>query len=69
MGKECSNKKHHEKKAYRYCCKKCYPKCSKQNKPLPSGNWCDCKCHHNTFTCTICWKPVKLIGGVYWCVK
>lgn len=70
MTKECKNEKHWNKpRGYLYTCKKCNPTCEKQTKPLKSGNWCDCECGHNTLTCTICWKPVAMDGGMYWFVK
>ena len=53
---KCSNLKH--KKYYRYDCKECFGK----NK--------ECNiCKHNIYTCTKCWKPVKIINGMYWFVK
>jgi len=54
----CSNPKHQKLYlAYKYCCVKCVGK----NKP--------CKyCRHNVYFCTICKKPVKMIGGMYYYV-
>ena len=73
MKETCDYMKHmkHRKKprAYLYTCKKCHNTEDKRDKPYKDGSWCHCECGHNTFTCTICWKPVKMINGMYWYVN
>jgi len=59
--KFCVNKKHYEKEqGYMYNCKKCHRKDGKISR--------SCSCGHKIFMCTICWKPVALINGMYWFV-
>jgi hypothetical protein len=65
--KECFDINH--KEFYKYTCKKCLKNKDCCKKILPSGNWCDCECKHNTFFCSKCLKPVKMIGGMYYYVK
>lgn len=64
----CSNLSHQLAGLYQYTCKKCWEKEKKRKKPLKNGNWCNCKCHHDTYTCIKCFKPVKLIDGRYYYV-
>lgn len=53
--KECKNRKHLEtERGYLYTCKKCEASEKQKKHEIP----CPCKCNHDTFTCTICWKPV-----------
>jgi len=61
--KECLNKKHIP--YFSYACPKCKNKCDKQKEPLPSGNWCDCECKHNTLWCHKCNKKVGRKDGYF----
>jgi hypothetical protein len=65
--KYCDNLSH--RPFYKYTCEKCLKNKNCGKKKLPSGNWCDCECKHNTYFCSRCIKPVKIIGGVYYYVK
>jgi hypothetical protein len=65
MSKACSNREHRETpRAYLYTCKKCYREKQQGEHKVP----CNCECGHNTYVCTICWKPVKIVNGMYWYV-
>ena len=55
--------------AYSYTCKKCHNTEDRKVKPYPDGSWCHCECKHNIFTCKICWKPVRIVHGIYWFVS
>ena len=67
--KECSNIVHQKAGLYKYTCEKCLKDKNCGKKILPSGNWCNCICKHNTYFCIKCKKPVKKIGGMYYYVK
>lgn len=63
---ECRSKKHWlTDMAYLYTTKQCFNQDKKGTHKVPCINESG---SHDTYTCTICWKPVALDHGMYWFV-